>query len=132
MGREEMIISALVDLVNAKEAKIVEFETKIAESEARIKELEDILDIHDPELDSVSLGEKNMTFTETQLLRLVKVQSNIDPSDFRELFGENKGSDLFRIFARDSWNLISFMFNKINGENRDKLLKMINKELNKL
>ena len=131
MSRDEMIISALVDLVNAKEAKIVEFETKIAESEARIKELEDILDIHDHELDGISLSEKNRTFTETQLLRLAKVQSNVRPSNFRELFGKKKGTKLFRMYVEESWNLISFMFNKINEEDRDKLLNMVNRHLNK-
>ena len=44
MKREEMIISALVDLVNAKEAKTVVLEAKIKEFEAKIIELEDILD----------------------------------------------------------------------------------------
>jgi len=39
-----MIISALVDLVNAKKAKEVALETKIKECEEKIVELEDILD----------------------------------------------------------------------------------------
>ena len=129
MSREEMIISALVDLVNAKEAKTVVLEAKIKEFEAKIIELEDILDSYNGANDKISLIKKEMTFTEEQLRGLFKVQSNIGPSDFRELFGEKKGSDLFRIFARYSWNLISFMFNKINREDRDKLLKMINNYL---
>ena len=132
MSREEMIISALVDLVNAKNENIKNFESKIIKLEAKTADLENILDTYDNQTnDKISLVKKKITFTEEELLRLVKVQSNIDPNDFRELFGENKGSDLFRIFAGDSWNLISFMFNKINGEDRDKLLKMINNYLNK-
>ena len=132
MGKEEMIISALVDLVNAKNENIKTLEAKIIELGAKTADLENILDTYDNQTNNkISLVKKEMTFTEEELLRLVKVQSNIDPNDFRELFGEKRGSDLFRIFARDSWNLISFMFNKINGEDRDKLLKMINKYLNK-
>ena len=139
-----MIISALVDFVSAKELAaavmtknhketIKNLEAKIKGLEAEIADLDNILDTYDDQTNNkISLVKKEMTFTEEELLRLLKVQSNIEPSDFRELFGEKKGSDLFRIFARDSWNLISFMFNKINGEDRDKLLKMINKELNKL
>ena len=130
MSREEMIINALVELVKDKEAKIVILEAKIVSCMAKIVELEDILDSYNGANDKISLIKKEMTFTEEQLRGLFKVQSNIGPSDFRELFGEKKGSDLFRIFARDSWNLISFMFNKINGEDRNKILKMINKYLN--
>ena len=141
MSREEMIISALVDLVNAKvlsatvmaknyKENIKTLEAKIIEREAEIADLDNILDTYDNQTNNkISLVKKEMAFTEEQLRGLFKVQSNIGPSDFRELFGEKKGSDLFRIFARDSWNLISFMFNKINGEDRDKLLKMINNYL---
>lgn len=70
-------------------------------------------------------------FTEEFLLALLKVQSNIGPNDFRELFGETKGQKLFNIFARESWNLVSFMFNKVNGEDREKLLAFVNLELKK-
>jgi len=44
MSREEMIISALVELVKDKEAKIVILEAKIVSCTAKIVELEDILD----------------------------------------------------------------------------------------
>lgn len=64
-------------------------------------------------------------YTEGQLLSILKVQSNIKPADFRELFGD-RGDYLFNIYARESWNLISFLFNRINGEERKKLLDFVN------
>jgi len=142
MSRDEMIISALVDLVSTKvlaaavmaenhKENIKNLEAKVMEYKTKVIELEDILDIYNEPNDKISLINKGMTFTETQLLGLAKVQSKLGPRDFKELFGVKRGSDLFTIFARDSWNLISFMFNKINGEDRDKLLKMINNYLNK-
>ena len=141
MNREEMIISALVDLVSAKELaaaimaknykeNIKNFESEIIKLEAKTADLENILDTYDNQTNNkISLVKKKMTFTEEELRGLFKAQSNISPSDFEELFGEREGNRLFRIFARYSWNLISFMFNKINGEDRDKLLKMINNYL---
>ena len=44
MSKEEMIISALVDLVNAKNENIKTLEAKIKESEAEIADLDNILD----------------------------------------------------------------------------------------
>ena len=129
-----MIISALVDFVSAKElaAAVMTKNHKetIKNLEAKVLEMETVLDVHNETNDKISLVKKEMTFTEEQLRGLFKAQSNISPSDFEELFGEREGNRLFRIFARDSWNLISFMFNKINGEDRNKILKMINKYLN--
>jgi len=70
-------------------------------------------------------------FTEEQLLQLLKVQSNLYPKDFIELFGEDRGQHLFQIFARESWNLVSFLFNKVNGADREKLLRFINLKVEK-
>jgi Fe-S cluster biosynthesis and repair protein YggX len=64
-------------------------------------------------------------FTEDQLLKLLKVQSNLSPKDFEDLFGE-RGRRLFNIFSRESWNLVSFLFNKVSGEDREKLLNHVN------
>ncbi len=64
-------------------------------------------------------------FTEDQLLKFLKVQSNLSLKDFELLFGD-RAEHLFRIFARESWNLVSFLFNKINGEDRQKLLDHVN------
>ena len=132
MSRDEMIINALVDLVSAKNENIKTLEAKIIELVAEIADLDNILDTYDDQTnDKISLVKKEMTFTEEQLRGLFKVQSNISHSDFEELFGEDQGSYLFGIFASTGWNLISFMFNKINGEDRGKLLNMVNKYLNK-
>ena len=142
MSREEMIISALVDLVSAKvlaaaviaenhNENIKNLEAKIIELEAEIADLDNILDTYDDQTnDKISLVKKEMTFTEEQLRRLFKVQSNISPSDFEELFGEEQGNSLFKMFAKDSWNLLSFMFTNIDTRERYRLLKMINKYLN--
>lgn len=67
-------------------------------------------------------------FTENQLLQLLKVQSNLNPKDFEKLFGD-RSEHLFRIFARESWNLVSFLFNKVNGEDRQKLLDYVNSQI---
>ena len=142
MSRDEMIINALVDLVSAKvlaatimaknhKETIKNLEAKVMEYKTKVIKLEDMLDIHNEPNDKISLINKGMAFTETQLLGLFKVQSNIDPSDFRELFGEGQGDRLFKMFAKDSWNLLSFMFTNIDTEERYRLLKMINKYLNK-
>lgn len=69
--------------------------------------------------------------TEDQLLKLLKVQSNISPIDFENLFGD-RGRHLFNIFARESWNLVSFLFNKVNGEDREKLLNLVNERIKNL
>lgn len=66
---------------------------------------------------------------EEELLQLLKIQSNITPGDFRKLFGEDRGDHLFQLFARDTWNLISFMFNKVNGEDRQRLLDFVNAKI---
>ena len=131
MGKEEMIISALVDLVNAKNENIKTLEAKIIELGAKTADLENILDTYDNQTNNkISLVKKEMTFTEEELLRLLKVQSNLVSTDFKGLFGEEKGSYLFGVFASTGWNLISFMFKEINEEDRNKILKMINKYLN--
>jgi len=67
-------------------------------------------------------------FKEEELLKLLKVQSNLTPKDFNKIFGD-RGDHLFRIFARESWNLISFLFNKVNGEDRKKLLDFVNNQI---
>lgn len=64
--------------------------------------------------------------TEAQLLELLRVQSNLGPSDFESLFGIERGRDLFHLFSRNNWNLLHFLFNNINGEDRDKLIEYIN------
>ncbi|WP_281681851.1 hypothetical protein [Zunongwangia profunda] len=66
--------------------------------------------------------------TEDKLLKVLRVQSNLNPNDFRELFGD-RGDHLFQLFARDSWNLISFLFNKVNGEEREKLIAFVNSKI---
>jgi hypothetical protein len=68
-------------------------------------------------------------FTEENFLKLLQVQSNLGPDDFDNVFGKKRGRSLFQLFARDSWNLISFMFNKVNGEDRKNLLEYINNKL---
>lgn len=67
-------------------------------------------------------------FKEDQLLSLLKVQSNLTPNDFKNLFGD-RGEYLFKIFARESWNLVSFLFNKVNGDDRQKLLDFVNSQI---
>ena len=64
--------------------------------------------------------------SEEQFLKLLQVQSNLGQQDFEIIFGEDRGRSLFTLFARDSWNLISFMFNKINGEDRKELIQYVN------
>jgi len=135
MSREEMIISALVDLISAKElaAAVMAKNHKetIKNLEAKVLEMETVLDVHNETNDKISLVKKEMTFTEEELLRLLKVQSNLVSTDFKGLFGKERGSYLFGVFASTGWNLISFMFKEINEEDRNKILKMINKYLNK-
>ena len=141
MSREEMIISALVDLVNAKvlsaavmaenhKENIQRLETKVAECEAKVTSLENILDTYDSKSNDISLVKENIKFTEKELIRLAKVQLNISPSDFEELFGEDQGNSLFKMFVKNSRNLLSFMFTNIDTRERYRLLKMINKYLN--
>jgi len=67
-------------------------------------------------------------FSEDQLLKLLKVQSNLCPKDFISIFGD-RGHHLFNIFARENWNLISFLFNKVNGEDRENLLQFLNNKI---
>lgn len=68
-------------------------------------------------------------FTEEQLLKLLKVQSNLTPKDFKKLFPDLPHELLFRNFAMNNWNLLDFLFNKINGENREVLINYINKQI---
>lgn len=68
-------------------------------------------------------------FSEDNLLKLLQVQSNITPNCFAELYGEDKGRRLFSLFARDSWNLLSFLYNKVNGDDRAQLLELINSRI---
>lgn len=66
--------------------------------------------------------------TEEQLLKLLKVQSNLCASDFTKIFGI-EGQRLFHLFSRNQWNLLHFAFNVVNGENRIKLLELINTKI---
>lgn len=66
--------------------------------------------------------------TEELLLKLMKVQSNLSPNDFKEVYGD-RSDYFFRIFARDSWNLVSFLFNKTNGEDRQKMIDYVNQKM---
>ena len=68
-------------------------------------------------------------FTEELLLRLLKVQSNLTPKDFKQIFDKDRAEYYFQIFARDNWNLVSFLFNKINGEEREKLINYVNTKI---
>ena len=67
-------------------------------------------------------------YNEAQFLRLLQIGSNIGPAEFEGIFGD-EGRSLFQLFARDGHNMISFMFNKINGDNREKFINYINKNL---
>lgn len=71
-------------------------------------------------------------FSEEELLQLLKVQSNISPKDFRELFGEDRSERLFPLFAEQGWNVVSFMFNCVNGDDRKKLLEFVNDKIEQL
>lgn len=70
-------------------------------------------------------------FSEQQLLILLKVQSNLSPRDFETLFGE-RGRDMFQLFAKNSWNLVSFIFNQISVEERAKVLSYVNEKAKQL
>ncbi len=65
-------------------------------------------------------------FNENQLLELLRVQANITPQDFESLFGKDRGRILFNAYAQQNWNLVSFLFNNINGDERNILLNHIN------
>tara|TARA_R110000772_G_C13310310_1_gene440351 strand:- start:20581 stop:20793 length:213 start_codon:yes stop_codon:yes gene_type:complete len=66
-----------------------------------------------------------MKYTEDFLLKLLQVQSNLTPMDFKEMFGD-RGRNLFNLYAQNNWNLLHFFFNTVNGECRNKLLEYIN------
>ena len=64
--------------------------------------------------------------TENQLLELLRVQSNLGPSDFKAIFGDSRGGDLFYLYSRNNWNLLHFLFNNVNGKDRENLIRYIN------
>lgn len=69
--------------------------------------------------------------TEELMLNLLKVQSNLSPKDFKRIYGE-RSDRLFQVFARENWNLVSFIFNKVNGEDRQKLIDYVNMKIEML
>lgn len=62
---------------------------------------------------------------EENLLKLLKVQSNLTVNHFRDLFGEDRADRLFHLYSRNNWNLLHFLFNNVNGKDREALLKFI-------
>ena len=71
-------------------------------------------------------------FTEDELLKLLRIQSNLGPKEFCKIFGENRGRSLFQSFSRLNWNLVSFMFNSVNGDDRKNLIEYVNNKIKQL
>lgn len=72
-------------------------------------------------------GAPDNPLTEEQLLRALKVQSNLTMQDFEDLhLGRGDVQSRFRIFAANGWNLLSFMFNQCTDKERASIIAKLN------